>query len=76
MNYEIKIEATIKPKQLASINEIIKLAEGLIDLDALWSWMCCCNIIEENLISSYTGSHIWISDKETGKRILLITEKK
>tara|TARA_R110000782_G_scaffold31601_2_gene77574 strand:+ start:461 stop:691 length:231 start_codon:yes stop_codon:yes gene_type:complete len=76
MNYEIKIEATIKPKQLASINEIIKLAQGLIDLDALWSWMGCCNIIEENLISGYTGSHIWISDKETGKRILLITEKK
>jgi hypothetical protein len=76
MNYEIKIEGTIEANQLAGINEIMKLAQGLIDLDALWSWMGCYSAIDQNLISGHSGSHIWVSDKETGKRILIITEKK
>jgi hypothetical protein len=76
MNYEIKIEGTIEANQLAGINEIMKLAQGLIDLDALWSWMGCYPAIETNLSVGYESNHIWISNKETGKRILIITEKK
>lgn len=75
MNYEIKIESTIEQNELEGINEIMKLAKGLTDLAALWNWMICYHTIEVNLSTGFESNHIWVSNKETGKRILIITEK-
>ena len=75
MNFNIELERTITEEQVPAINEIMELAKGLLDLDALEKWMDSYPSIKEGVYYGGTGTHIWVSDKKSLERILLITQK-
>lgn len=77
MNFNIKLESIIKEYQIEGINLIFALSQKdfLKSLNDLYTLINEGWLKLEDLSYGISGSHIWISDKYTGKRILLITKE-